>query len=89
MTRSLPRPTICVVALVDHAEIAGDEETVGPEFRLWSSRHPPVALEHVRSLHLDHADLAFGEMRARIGIGDAQRHAGQRKADRAGDAIAP
>ena len=44
-------------------------------------RHAPVALEHVRALDLDHADLVRRQFLAGVRIGDAGRHAGQRQAD--------
>jgi len=77
-----------VVARIDHAEIAGDEEAVWTELGLGLLRHAPIALEHVRALHLDHADLALRHERAGFGIGDTHADARQREADGAGDAVA-
>ena len=73
---------------VDPAQVAGDEEAVGAEFRRRPVRHPPVAQEDVRAAHLDLADLALRQGLAGVGVGDAQRHAGQRRADRAGAPLA-
>ena len=72
MTRSLPRPTMMhVAAFVDLAEVAGDEEAVRAEFGRGLLRHPPIALEDVGPLHLDHADLAARQLGSGLGIGDA------------------
>jgi hypothetical protein len=57
----LAAPDYVDVAIgIDKAEIAGDEEAVGAEFRLGFLRHAPVAGKDVRPLHLDHADLTLG-----------------------------
>ena len=77
-----------VALVVDLAEVAGDEEAVAAEFGLGLLRHPPVALEHVRALDLDHADGVPRELLAGLGIGDPHRDAGQREADGARHAIA-
>ena len=77
-----------ITALIDLADIAGDEEAVGAEFGLGLFRHAPIAGKHIRPLHLDAAGLALRQFLAGFGIGDAQFNARQREADRAGDAIA-
>src|SRR5262249_30226120 len=65
-----------VALVVDLAEVAGDEEAIGPEFRLGLLRHAPVALEYVRALDLDHADLVARQLLAGLGLGDAYGDAG-------------
>src|SRR5205085_1153511 len=77
-----------IALAVDLAEVAGNEESVVAKFGFGLFRHAPVTPEHVRALHLDHADAVGGERLAGLGIGDAHGHAGERKADRAGHAIA-
>ena len=77
-----------IAALVDLAEIAGDEEAVRPELRRRLLGHAPVPLEDVGALDLDHADLALGHRRARIGIADAGQDAGQGHAHGASDPVA-
>ena len=77
-----------IAALVDLAEIAGDEEAVGPELRRRLLGHAPVPLENVRALDLDHADLALRDRRARVGIADAGGHARQGHAHGARDPVA-
>ena len=61
-----------VAVVADQPEVAGDEEAVGAELGRGLLRHPPVALEDVRPLHLDHADLALRQRRAGLGVGDPQ-----------------
>ena len=73
---------------IDAAEIAGDEEAVGPEFGFRLLRHPPIALEHIGSTHFDHADLSRRQRLAAVGIGDPHIDTVERKPDRAGDALA-
>src|SRR5690606_31913512 len=46
-----------IAALVDLAEVTGDEEAVVAELGLGLLRIAPVALEDVGALDLDHADL--------------------------------
>src|SRR5690349_8957165 len=50
-----------IAALVDLAQVAGDEEAVRAEFGGGFLRHPPVALKYVRPFHFDHADFALRE----------------------------
>src|SRR5258708_10317186 len=61
---------------VDLAEIAGDEEAVVAEFGFGLLRHPPIALEDVRALDLDHPDYFACKLLAGFGIGDAHGDAG-------------
>src|SRR6185437_9808135 len=77
-----------IAIAVDLAEIARDEEAVVAEFGPGLFRHPPIALEHVGSLDLDHSDAVARDLLAGFGIGDAHRHAGQLVADGAGHAVA-
>src|SRR5206468_12434690 len=77
-----------IALVVDLAEIAGDEKAVVAEFGLGLLRHPPITLEYVRALDLDHADGVARNLLAGLGIGDAHGHAGQGMADRAGHALA-
>ena len=69
-------------------EVAGDEEAVRAEFLRSLFRHVPVALEDVAALDLDDAHLAGRHRPSRLGVRDAQVHAGQRQADGAGAALA-
>jgi len=46
-----------VTPVVDLAEIAGDEKTVGMKLGRRLFRHAPVALEHIGAAHLDIADI--------------------------------
>src|SRR5207248_11699920 len=77
-----------IALVVDLAEIAGDEKAVVAEFGLGLLRHPPITLEYVRALDLDHPDGVVRNLLAGLGIGDAYGHAGQGMADRAGYALA-
>src|ERR1700730_6033271 len=77
-----------ITLVVDLAEIAGDEEAVVAEFRFCLLRHPPIALEDVRTVDLDHADGLARQLLAGLGIGDAHGDTGQRVADRPREALA-
>ena len=69
------------------AHVAGAEVAVGGELLARLLRHAPVAGEDVRPLDLDAADLA-GRAAASVVVDDAHRHAGKRRPDGAGDALA-
>ena len=73
---------------VDLAQIAGDEKPVVAQFGGGFLGHLPIALEHVRPAHLDHADLALRQGRAGVGVGDLQLDPRQRKAHGARAAFA-
>src|SRR5258708_9798454 len=73
---------------VDLADIAGDQETVVAKFGFCLFRHPPVALEDIRALDLDHTDAVARNLLAGCRIGDSHLHARPRVADRARDALA-
>ena len=66
-----------IATRVELAEVAGDEEAVGAEFGRGLFRHVPVAGEHVRPLHLDHADFTGEQLGTGLGVGDANLDAGQ------------
>ena len=68
-----------VAALVDPADVAGDEESVGAELRLGLFRHAPVAGEDVRTAHLENADLPRSE-NVPFRVGDADLDARERTA---------
>src|SRR5579871_6964978 len=48
-----------IAALVDHADVAGDEEAIVAEFGFGFFRHPPITLEYVGPAHFDDADFAW------------------------------
>ena len=75
-----------IAARVELAEVAGDEEAIGTEFGRGFVRHVPVAGEHVRPFHLDHADFIGGQLGTGLGIGDANLNTGQGAAHGAGHA---
>src|SRR6201999_467131 len=65
-----------VILGVDLAEVARDEEAVVADLGFGLFRNPPVALEDVRSLDLDHADLVAWQFLAGLGVGNAHGDAG-------------
>src|SRR5699024_4860860 len=65
-----------IAARIDRAEIAGDEKSVRAELFGRLLGHLPVALEDVRTAHLDHADLARRHDAAAFRLGNAELDAG-------------
>ena len=79
-----PADDVDIAVVVDLAEVAGDEVAVVAELGLRLFGHPPVALEDVRALDLDHADFAARERRAGLGSAMRTETPGRGKPDRAG-----
>ncbi|ESX22226.1 hypothetical protein X766_01885 [Mesorhizobium sp. LSJC255A00] len=77
-----------VAVRVDDAEVAGDEEAVLAKLRLGFFRRAPIAGKDIRTFDLDNADFTLAKRIAAVRVGDAQRNAGQREADRAGPTLA-
>ena len=76
-----------VAARVDHADVAGLEESVGAKRFGGLLGLAPITREDVRPAHLDVADRAVGEHRAVVSA-DPDLDARQRQADRTGDTVA-
>src|SRR6516225_4200506 len=61
-----------IAALIDLAEIAGDEEAVGTELGRGLLGIAPIALEDVRPLDLDHPGLAAGQLAPALRLADPE-----------------
>jgi hypothetical protein len=70
-----------VAAAVDLAEITGDKETVGSEFRLGLFRRSPITGEQLRPAHFDDANLSVRQRPTALRVGDAQLRTSQGQAD--------
>ena len=73
---------------ITHRHVAGDEEAVLAEGLGGFFRHFPIAEEDIVAALLDDADLAIRQRRAGLRIGNPDFHAGKRKPDGAGAAVA-